>query len=128
MRLNAKTFAAPCLVLGLCLVALGFTCAMSGPSYPTLVVPATVNVGDSLVMQASSDAGGLRIVVTDENGAVLYDSDEDPAAQEQTSPDGSGMTSLPASFVVPAGACGSLTVTATDGVGGTTSQSVTVNG
>ena len=128
MRLKAKRFAAPCFVLGLCLVALGFTCAMSGPSYPTLVVPASVNVGDSLVMQATSDSQGLRIVVTDATGVVLYDSDEDAGAQEQASPDGSGMCSLSSTFAVPGNVTGPLTVTATDNSGATTSQSVAVTG
>jgi hypothetical protein len=126
MRLNAKPLAAPCLALGLCLVALGFTYAMSGPSYPTLCAPDAVHSGDSLVMEATSDVGGLRIVITDANGLVLYDSDEDPGAQEQTSPDGSGMTTLTAGFTVPADAAGPLTVTASDGCGGTTTKSVAV--
>lgn len=128
MRLNARALPASCLLVGFCLIALGFAWAASGSSHPTLVAPDSAKTGDEIVVDATSDSGGLRIVVTDATGAVIYDSDEDASAEEteETSPDGVQCKNSTVIFTVPSTAVGPLNVVATDASGGMTSKSITL--
>ena len=116
-------------LLGLSTVFLGFGWAMTdlaaGGGGPTITAPDSTRSGDTLPIEATSDNPGLRVVVTDANGNEIYDSDEDPGANEQPAADGGG--TLTSSVHIPEDAEGPLTITAQDDSGAVTTKTVTLS-
>ena len=116
-------------LLGLSTVFLGFSWSMidlaAGGSGPTIAAPDSADHGQEILVEASSDNPGLRVVVTDANGNEIYDSDEDPGANEQPAADGGG--TLTSSVHIPEDAEGPLTITAQDDSGAVTTKTGTLS-
>jgi len=126
MSVKTKKLFTTALCVGLALTALGFTCAALFTGYPTISAPDSASAGTDIAVGATSDCGGLRIVIKDVYGTVLFDSDEPggPTEEETTDEEGNPLFKLDALFHIPENASGPLTVTATDSLGRTTSKDI----
>ena len=91
----------------------------------SLSTPSSVTEGNTFTGTVTSDSDGIRVVVTDSLGNVIFDSDENPGAGG--SPSNTGVYSMTFDCFVPMGTPGPLNVTATNATGGSTSNSVNVN-
>ena len=115
MFTNAHKSLAVITLLGLSTIFLGFGWAMTdlaaGGGGPTITAPDSTRSGDTLPTEATPDE--------------IYDSDEDPGANEQPAADGGG--TLTSSVHIPEDAEGPLTITAQDDSGAVTTKTVTLS-
>lgn len=128
MSVKIKKVTTTALCVGLALTALGFTCAALFTEYPIVSAPDSASSGTNITVGATSDASGLRIVIEDATGKVIYDSDDPggPSEEEFTDGEGNPLFKLDAIVHIPEDAVGPLTVTATDGLGRSASKDITL--
>jgi len=120
MTVKSATHTSTIALLVLSLAALGFTYSISGGGHPAISAPSNANAGDEISVSATSNATGVRYVVTDENGRIIHEQDttQNPVGEGEDGSIADG------TFTIPADAAGSLTVTATDDQGQTSTQTI----
>lgn len=99
------------LLFGAAAAATGFATTAGGP-WPVIQAPDTAFRGQEIFVSTTADSPFIHVVIRDDLGVLLFDSDE-LANEPVEDPPGSGIWTLDFLWTIPIDAVGPLTIEAT---------------